>query len=168
MEKQIKITGINNRYYIKKLTKEKKVEIRVNSKKWEIDKELLLWENQIIYLDKEIYPLFQSEIKTKINNYKSQDIKKNIFDENNFIKYEILIKKIKESNLTCYYCSEHIYILYEIVRENKQWTIDRINNDLGHNEDNIVISCLECNLKRRNINSNKFLFTKQLILNKLN
>ena len=168
MEKQIKITGINNRYYIKKLTKEKKVEIRVNSKKWEIDKDLLLWENQIIYLDKEIYPLFQSEIKTKINNYKSQDIKKNIFDENNFIKYEILIKKIKESNLTCYYCAEHIYILYEIVRENKQWTIDRINNDLGHNEDNIVISCLECNLKRRNTNSNKFLFTKQLILNKLN
>jgi hypothetical protein len=168
MEKQIKITGINNRYYIKKLTKEKKVEIRVNSKKWEIDKELLLWENQVLHLDKQIYPLFQSEIKTKINNYKSQDIKKNIYDENHFIKYEILIEKIKETNLTCYYCNEHIFILYEIVRENKQWTIDRINNDIGHNEDNIVISCLECNLKRRNTNSNKFLFTKQLILNKLN
>ena len=65
MEKQIKITGINNRYYIKKLTKEKKVEIRVNSKKWEIDKELLSWENQIICLDKENYPLFQSEKQIK-------------------------------------------------------------------------------------------------------
>ena len=46
MDKSIKITGINNRYYIKKLTKERKVEIRVNSKKWQIDKEILEWNNQ--------------------------------------------------------------------------------------------------------------------------
>ena len=168
MDKSIKITGINNRYYIKKLTKERKVEIRVNSKKWQIDKEILEWNNQLKNIENEEYPLFQSEIKNKLNSYKSQDIKKNIYDENNFIKFEHLIEKIKEANLSCYYCNEHIYILYEIVRENKQWTIDRINNDIGHNEDNIVISCLECNLKRRNTNSNKFLFTKQLILNKVN
>ena len=79
-----------------------------------------------------------------------------------------LIERLIQSNLQCHYCHENIFILYEIVRENKQWTLDRIDNDLGHNEDNIVISCLQCNLQRRNTNSNKFLFTKQLILNKLN
>ena len=68
MEKQIKITGINNRYYIKKLTKEKKVEIRVNSKKWEIDKELLSWENQIICLDKENYLIIKKLHKENSEN----------------------------------------------------------------------------------------------------
>lgn len=168
MDKSIKITGINNRYYIKKLTKENKVEIRVNSKKWQIDREILEWENQLKNIDNEEYPLFQSEIKTKLNSYKSQDQKKNIYDINLFINYDDLIEKIKESNLKCYYCCESIFILYEIVRENKQWTLDRINNDEGHNKENIVISCLQCNLKRRDTNSNKFLFTKQLILNKVN
>jgi hypothetical protein len=168
MEKTIKITGINNRYYIKKLTKEKKVEIRVNSKKWEIDKEILEWRNQLKNIENKEYPLFQTEIKSKLNNYKTQDIKKQIYDINLFLSYEDLITIIKDSELKCYYCRDCIFILYEIVRENKQWTLDRINNDLGHNKENIVISCLECNLKRRDINSNKFLFTKQLILNKVN
>jgi hypothetical protein len=168
MDKSIKITGINNRYYIKKLTKENKVEIRVNSKKWQIDRDILEWDNQLKNIDNEEYPLFQSEIKTKLNSYKSQDQKKNIYDTNLFITYEDLIEKIKESKLKCYYCCDSIFILYEIVRENKQWTLDRINNDEGHNKNNIVISCLQCNLKRRDTNSNKFLFTKQLILNKVN
>jgi hypothetical protein len=55
-----------------------------------------------------------------------------------------------------------MYILYENVREPKQWTVDRINNDLGHNIDNYVLACLDCNLKRRCRSSDKFLFTKQL------
>ena len=112
--------------------------------------------------------MFQSEIKTKLNSYKCQDLKKNIYDIQLFITYEQLIEKITESKLKCYYCNDCIYILYEIVRENKQWTLDRIDNQLGHNKENIVISCLQCNLKRRDTNSKKFLFTKQLILNKVN
>ena len=32
----------------------------------------------------------------------------------------------------------------------------------NNNKDNIVLSCLECNLKRRNKNKDSFLFTKQL------
>jgi hypothetical protein len=44
--------------------------------------------------------------------------------------------------------------------------LDRINNDLGHNNDNVVISCLECNLKRRKKSKDSFLFTKQLKINR--
>lgn len=38
-------------------------------------------------------------------------------------------------------------LLYKLVREPKQWTLDRIDNEYGHCVDNIVLSCLECNLK---------------------
>ena len=47
-------------------------------------------------------------------------------------------------------------------RENRQWTLDRIDNDIGHNHNNIVISCLECNLKRRRKSKDAFVFTQQL------
>ena len=55
-----------------------------------------------------------------------------------------------------------MFVLYENVRDPKQWSVDRINNDLGHNNDNYVLACLDCNLKRRCRSSDKFLFTKQL------
>jgi hypothetical protein len=50
------------------------------------------------------------------------------------------------------------------VRELNQWTVDRIDNSLGHNKDNFVVACLNCNIKRRKTNTDKFLFTQQLRL----
>ena len=75
-----------------------------------------------------------------------------------------LIKLLQESNLSCCYCSEPVYILYKRVRENKQWSLDRIDNDVGHNNGNLVISCLECNLKRRRTNKDTFMFTKNILV----
>ena len=43
----------------------------------------------------------------------------------------------------------------------EQWSLDRIDNDYGHNHDNVVISCLECNLKRRCIDMNKYKESKK-------
>jgi hypothetical protein len=57
-----------------------------------------------------------------------------------------------------------MFLLYEIVRELKQWTLDRIDNNNGHNSDNVVICCLECNLKRRKMSQEKFIFQKNLII----
>lgn len=102
------------------------------------------------------------EIKKKIYGYKQQDIKKNKYNPDLFIHYEDIIQKILDSQLLCYYCKKEIYILYDISREGQQWTIDRINNLFGHNKDNFYLACLECNLKRRCRNDQKFLFTKQL------
>jgi hypothetical protein len=66
--------------------------------------------------------------------------------------------------MKCCYCSSEVYILYERVREMKQWSLDRINNDIGHNIGNLVIACLECNLKRRRTNKDKFMFTKNMVI----
>ena len=52
--------------------------------------------------------------------------------------------------------------MYENVREKKQWTLDRLDNEQGHNKDNVVICCLECNIKRGTLDDEKFKFSKQM------
>ena len=104
----------------------------------------------------------ERELKKKLSSYKTQDIKKKRFDTDLFISLFSLIEKLVISKLKCYYCKNDVVVLYNHVRYPKQWTLDRINNDMGHNTDNVVIACLECNLKRRCINDKKFLFTKQM------
>ena len=67
-----------------------------------------------------------------------------------------------ESELKCRYCKHEMNVLYDISRELKQWSVDRIDNNLGHTIDNYHLACLECNLTRRRKTDEKFLFTKQL------
>jgi hypothetical protein len=129
----------------------------------------LTYENQVSWINKmymnENFQHDESIKKTiikKVNGYKQQDKKKEIFDLNYFISIENVIEKIVVSKLKCYYCKEKMKIIYSDNREPTQWTLDRIDNDMGHNHNNVVISCLQCNLKRRTTNMNKFLFTKQL------
>ena len=109
-----------------------------------------------------------NELQQKINNYKQQDIKKNIYNVILLITLDELLEKLVISKLKCYYCRLNIKIMYSNVREPLQWTLDRIDNDKCHSNDNTLISCLKCNLKRRRIDCDKFIFTKQLKLKKLN
>jgi len=101
------------------------------------------------------------EIDKKITSYKTQDINKNKYNDNN-ITQEQVIEKLVSSKLKCYYCKCNMFIFYNKVRDLEQWTLDRIDNDLSHSDDNVIISCLRCNLQRRCQNKDKFLFTKQL------
>ena len=101
------------------------------------------------------------EIDKKIASYKNQDINKNKYNNNN-ITQEQVIEQLVTSKLKCYYCKHNMLIFYNKVRDIEQWTLDRINNDLPHSEENVVVCCLQCNLQRRCQNKEKFLFTKQL------
>ena len=171
-DKKISFTGINNRYQIKKLTEKPKITKKKNTiltKILETSKEdqktiLQEWNNENEKEEKyiEFKKLFNNALVKKISSYKQQDIIKNKLNTEMLINKDEVIHQILESELKCYYCKEELYLLYENQREKKQWTLDRINNDLGHNRDNVVISCLECNLKRRNTNKDAFIFTKQL------
>ena len=106
--------------------------------------------------------LIMSELKKKLMGYKSQDNKKKIYNDDEFINLSDLIELLVCSKLICHYCSHKIFILYENKLEPKQWTLDRINNDIGHNKGNLVISCLDCNLRRGRLNKDKFLYTKKM------
>jgi len=102
-------------------------------------------------------------LRRKLQSYKNQDHKKNIYNKD-FITEEELLEKLVISKLKCKYCRANVLLFYKNVREEKQWTLDRIDNNSGHSNINTVIACLQCNLQRRNTNDKKFLFTKQMRL----
>ena len=114
-----------------------------------------------------IIKIMKQEIGHKLNSYKHQDITKNIYNEPNFITLDYILNMLCECKLKCIYCKEDMLILYNIARENMQWSVDRINNDIGHDMGNVVISCLLCNLRRRRQNKDDFLFTKQLKIKRI-
>ena len=103
-----------------------------------------------------------SQIKKKIAGYKAQDNKKHLFCPEKFVVEQDILDLFRESDLQCYYCKETVMIMYSFVREPKQWTLERLLNAIGHNRDNVVLSCLQCNLRRRCILSERYVQTKQM------
>ena len=130
-------------------------------KQWELIQQLPRSSEEEVPLSYEMKTLIR-ELERKIYGYKQQDLEKNIFDSTLFLSLKDILDKIIKEKMKCFYCYCEMYVLYEIVRESKQWSVDRINNYQGHNKDNFVLACLECNLKRRRRTSEKYLFTKQL------
>ena len=73
-----------------------------------------------------------------------------------------VLELLEKSELLCYYCRKEVKLLYENVREMTQWSLDRLDNSEGHNKENVVIACLSCNLHRKTMYHERFVFTKQL------
>lgn len=119
-----------------------------------------IYENAVV--DSEKCGLIQQQIRNKLHGYRGQDTEKRLFDADAFVKLEEVLKLMIESKNKCYYCKEDVQVLYENVREPKQWTLDRINNKMGHNHGNLLIACLNCNLRRRTMHTERYVFTKQL------
>lgn len=108
-----------------------------------------------------------AHLKAKQSGYRSQDTAKKIYDPTRFIQIPDLIHLLAESNLSCFYCRKWTTLFYENVREPRQWSLERLSNAEGHNRDNVVIACLECNMRRRTMYYERYLATKQLKVNKL-
>ena len=111
--------------------------------------------------------LLVKELTKKLQGYKQQDSKHNIYSKYHFISMNTTIQRLVESKLSCLYCNTKLMLFYKECKQPNQWTLDRIDNSMGHNSNNVVISCLECNLKRRNTDLNKFLYSKQLSIKKI-
>jgi len=110
----------------------------------------------------ELNSVIVREINKKLTGYKQQDIKKEVYDENMIITYDDIVEMLVACKIKCHYCLSNMKIIYKLVRDDKQWTLDRIDNDLGHTRENTIICCLKCNLQRRRTNKDKFQFTKTL------
>jgi hypothetical protein len=117
-----------------------------------------------------IVELLERELHKKINGYKTQDIKKALYNTSAtsaLITFAEVVEKLVASKLNCVYCCQPVYVLYKDVRDPTQWTLDRKDNDIGHSHQNTVIACLKCNLQRRRIDEDKFMFTKRLKICKM-
>jgi len=167
----------SNTKNIQKKEKEKKMRVETNT--WGLNNDDLAFKTQLELLrqinnslNNKSYnkdeQMIVSHIKTKMSSYKQQDILKKKFSEKDFVSFSNVVTLLNDSNMKCYYCDCETFLLYEVVREMKQWSLDRINNDIGHNNNNLVICCLECNLKRRRTNKDAFFFTKNLKIVKKN
>jgi|TARA_R110002096_G_scaffold408751_3_gene607987 hypothetical protein len=194
-KKTINIQGTGTRYMMNKVTMTKKVNVEKKLiNELNIDNTYLYPEHQLSILiehsknetkledniqsqtsydddhtveRKRIYDILLNEVSKKLGSYKQQDKVKKVYDEDKNIDLMSMIALLCEKKLTCYYCEESCCVLYKIQRESKQWTLDRIDNDIGHYKENVVVSCLECNLKKRRRTKEDFLFTKQLRIAKL-
>ena len=160
-----------------KTQKEKSKRVITQTRQWNFLPDELVFENQFRIIrgiheggvcDADPHTKFVvQQIHKKIYGYRSQDIEKSLFSINEFVNMDVVIQKLVDCSMNCYYCKEPVSVLYEYVREPKQWTLERIDNKRGHNSDNVEIACLLCNLRRRCMHHEKYIFTKQLTIHKI-
>jgi hypothetical protein len=114
-------------------------------------------------------PLFRcvrQQLDRKIYGYKTQDLEKSLYSETEFVDFPRIMELFLECEMKCYYCKQIVLLLYEYVREPRQWSLERFDNKFGHNKNNVTIACLNCNLRRRTMYPERYVFTKQLHITK--
>lgn len=176
--KKVDITGTHNRYQIKKVTrttadinKPRVATIGWDASLYSTEVQMILLNELHTFLSNSITQenkqtitsnclLIKHEIEKKLSGYKSQDVIKKKRDI--LITLKECVEKLQASNMICHYCGEGCNVFYERVREMSQWSLDRIDNSIGHSADNVVISCLKCNLHRRSMSVKKFKDTKDM------
>ena len=128
-------------------------------------------ENQYEIISEQKEPEYSNiliEVKKKISGYKSQDKTKGKYDVQRFVDLNFTMNLLAKSEYKCYYCKEKVSIVYAYVRDPKQWSLERLDNAYGHNKNNVVLACLYCNLHRRTMYHERYAFTKQLDIIKIN
>jgi len=149
---------------LEKPEKTKKKRVVTQEKKWmtNLCTDDFSVENQHVFIQTNDVKqqILHREINNKISGYKRQDLDKNLYEKEKFVTFSFVWSLLNKSR-DCFYCQEPAKLLYEISRDPKQWTLERINNAYGHNIDNVVICCLSCNISRRTMYFEKFRFTKQ-------
>jgi hypothetical protein len=107
-------------------------------------------------------PLVEGQIRRKLSSYKSQDLDKGVFSQSEFATFQDVVDLFRRSVGACYYCHQSVLILYQHVRDPRQWTLERLDNSQGHNRDNVELACLSCNLRRRCMASERYVKTKAM------
>ena len=87
--------------------------------------------------------LVASQLRGKLRGYRNQDIDKGLYQDGSggFVTYPYVLALLYTTRLMCCYCGATTMVVYEGVREPKQWTLERIDNRVGHNIGNVQIAC---------------------------
>jgi hypothetical protein len=153
------------------ITKTKTIEpkektIRKKMEEWKFDAKYLEREQQLECLQSDLKDNIGEELRrqvcAKISGYKCQDVKKGLYDESKFVRFDDVIALMTSRKMACFYCKKQALLFYEYSRDSAQWTLERIDNKYGHNTDNVDIACLNCNLRRRTMYHERYVFTKQM------
>ena len=86
-------------------------------------------------------------IMKKINSHQDYDKKK--FDIKGDIDINYIIELIEKQKTRCYKCTDKVLTINYEPYCLFQFSIDRIDNFLPHNKDNVRISCYYCNCKHK-------------------
>ena len=89
------------------------------------------------------------ELRGKRRGYQEQD-KKRGWDPASVLVENAMAEKMLIQKQKCFHCGTRIHVLYRDRYDPLQWSIDRLDNDKGHTQDNVVVSCMRCNLRRGN------------------
>jgi 5-methylcytosine-specific restriction endonuclease McrA len=107
------------------------------------------------------------EIDTKRKAYIYQDKHHEIYDTRFSITTDRIVELLVAAELLCFYCREICQVTYKEAMCRRQWTLDRTDNNYGHNDANVVIACLDCNLKRGTMDAERFRQGKQFTFRKI-
>jgi 5-methylcytosine-specific restriction endonuclease McrA len=107
------------------------------------------------------------EIDTKRKAYIYQDKHHEIYDPRYTVTTDRIVELLVGAELLCHYCREICQVAYKESMCRRQWTLDRIDNNYGHNDTNVVIACLDCNLKRGTMDAERFRMGKQFTFRKV-
>lgn len=103
------------------------------------------------------YADFKKKMKHKIKSYMIQDIKYGrLFDFDEYVDEIFLSIMLHIQKNKCYYCGKQLKTENYERYDKDQASVDRLDSSKPHLKSNISISCLDCNLKKRQMSEDDF------------
>lgn len=87
------------------------------------------------------------EMRAKRRGYQEQD-KKRGWNPGDVLSEREIAERMLIQKMKCWHCRAGVHVLYRDRYDPLQWSVDRLDNNKGHTRDNVVISCMRCNLRR--------------------
>eukprot|EP00960_Hanusia_phi_P059719 764268-Hanusia_phi.AAC.1 len=87
-------------------------------------------------------------IERKIQHYEFSDRCKN-FETDNYIDVKYVAHMISAQDKTCCICGCDLLLTHYKRRDPRQFSVDRLDSNLGHVKGNVQITCLRCNCSKK-------------------
>ena len=91
----------------------------------------------------------RSRIERKIDGHRKADSdKERRYHPSEYVDTETVLRLLREQGGCCSHCNEEVLLQWKEAagtRDTRQFSIDRINNNVAHTKNNVVVSCLRCN-----------------------